>query len=322
MPSSLERIWARLGDQVSGAEAVPALTGLPAAEMADLAELAIAHSHEAHVFLDLLASTVRQFQSTTLMETERCVGQVRGPIMWSETITAWSTGLGADDVFVCMAPRRHYDLAENRVVAWLLWRLGRASRHLDTAASMRLDEGARHEVARNSAVAKRWLRHRFLVEVEHRRPRSADLRRARATRHPRPYEPAFALLDRTVRPFHADEVVDLVDPATDARLAAFSHIIDAVEAHGIAVPALGVHRGAVGSGRLVFRHQRLFGRDVAGIELNGVMIDAPLSLSTDDVAAATAALAKRSGDRPWCLVANRNEAELAVEMAMDLSRGA
>jgi len=320
---ALEAVVARLDPGTSGGRWVTALCGVPDEEVADLAELSIAHSHEAQVFLDLMPATVRQLQSTTTMHTERCVGHVRGPILWSETITAWSSGVGADDVFVCIAPVRDHDIAENRMVAWLLHRLNRASRQLDTAASMRFDDAARAEIARNAASARRWLAHRHLADVERRRPRPADRRKARSTRHRQPYEPAFALADRVDHPFVADELEDLLDERQRARLGVLAAILDELEDGGAELPPLRIAGRAVGAGRLVFRHPRHFPAEMAGIELAGTLLDVSVAADPTEVEHDRQRLARRAGGRPFELVTTRDGVADAVAAALrTVSRGA
>lgn len=306
----------RLAPGVGGAAWMGGLCGVPAAELADLAELSIARSAEARRFLAHMEGTVRLLQSTTSMRSERCVGHVRGPILWSETVTAWSSGLGSEDVFVCIAPVRDYDRAENRVVAWLLHRLSRARIHLDTAASMRFEEAAREEIAHVADEARRWSRHRHLRDLPRRQPRTADLRKARATRHRAAYEAAFDLADRVAEPFAPDEADDLLDDLGRARLRAFLWIIEAVEDAGGRLPPLHVAGRALGTGRLVFRHPRHFPAEEAGIDVAGILVDAVVGDDPATLEQAGRDLIERAGGRPTGIVRSPQDASRVVREAI------
>ena len=55
----------------------------------------------------------------------RSRGEVRGPVLWSETMSARPPSFGDPDLFVCTSPQRDYDTAENRVLVRALRVLGR-----------------------------------------------------------------------------------------------------------------------------------------------------------------------------------------------------
>jgi hypothetical protein len=323
--TALESLVERLEPDTPDASWLIAACGIPPAQIADLSELMVAHSHEAAIFLDRMPQTMRGLVSSTTMETERCVGQVRGPILWSETVTAWSAGIGAEDVFVCVAPRRDYDLAENRAVAWLLQRIARAPMRLDTAASMYLDPSGHDLIRRHATEARRWLRHRFLDGIEARRPTAGDLRRVRTSRHRAVYGPTQALLSRVLKPLHADELTDVLDERTADQMHALRWLVEELDRRGRDRLEWSVASASLTMGELVFRHAAHFGPQDRGIWLGSVAIDAAPGISTapaatlDQVAGVTAALNSRAGGRPWCVVADRSDASLAVQLAIDVA---
>lgn len=322
--TALESLVERLEPDTPDASWLIAACGIAPAQISDLSELMVANSHEAAIFLDQMPQTMRGLVSSTTMETERCVGQVRGPILWSETVTAWSAGIGTEDVFVCVAPRRDYDLAENRAVAWLLQRIARAPQRLDTAASMHLAEGCHDVIRRHAVEARRWLRHRFLDGVEPRRPTAGDLRRVRTSRHRAVYGPTQALLSRVLKPLHSDEMTDVLDDRTADQLEALRWLAEELDRRAPGRLPWSIGSASLNFGELVYRHPAHFGPQDRGIWLGSVAIDAAPGLSTgssptiDQAAGITAALNARAGQQPWFLITDRRDASLAVQLAVDV----
>ena len=321
--SPLEAVVARLEPHTPPAAWAIAACGLPPAQINDLAELLVAQSHEASVFLDLMPLTIRNLASTTTMETERCVGYIRGPILWSETVTAWSSGPGANDVFVCMAPRRDYDLAENRAVAWLLRRLARSVVRLDTAASMLLDDATQSVIRANALEAKRWGRHRFLRGVPTNRPSRVDLRKLRTTRHHGVYRSVQSFAARLAMPLVADELADAIDPVTDAQLCALNWLWEELEASGRPAGDWSVSAASLRAEALTYRHPAHFGPSDRGIWLGDLVLDVSPSLvagqaaTVNEMARATNELSARAAGQPWLLIGDRDDARLAVQLAID-----
>src|SRR4051812_37655871 len=109
-------LWARLGESEHCTDAISTLCGIPQSWLSDLAVLTSAASSTTRRLLDGAPTLLHVLQTSTAMQPERCVGHVRGPVLWSETLSARAHTLGGDDVFVCGVQRRHYDIQENHVL--------------------------------------------------------------------------------------------------------------------------------------------------------------------------------------------------------------
>jgi len=150
---ALDLIWRRLSRPFNLVHAVPALTGVPASDVADLVTLHLALSAEAEALLAAAPQILRSLASTTSSSAARSNGDVRGPIMWAETLTARANTFGADDIFVCAAPRREHDISENRVLVAALNLIARAQRSIATPAAAHFDADRLALIELNAAAA-------------------------------------------------------------------------------------------------------------------------------------------------------------------------
>ncbi len=96
--------------------------------LADALSISLAASEEAGALLDGMELRVRTLTTSVETQTERCVNSVRGPVLWSETLTARANALGNDDVFVCATPSRSFDTVENRVLVAALEAIAKAGK--------------------------------------------------------------------------------------------------------------------------------------------------------------------------------------------------
>src|ERR1700704_4466723 len=94
-------LWRRLVRPFDAASAVEALTGLHSTNARQLVGMHLATSPEADTLLDRMHETVRSLSIATTSSPMRCEGEVRGPILWSETMAARSSSPGAGNAFVC-----------------------------------------------------------------------------------------------------------------------------------------------------------------------------------------------------------------------------
>src|SRR4051795_9351490 len=124
---ALFEIWNRLSRPFDAARTVAALTGLPVHDVSRMVGTDIATSEQADALLAAMPSTVRSLATSLQTQTERCVGQLRGPVLWSETMSARASSFGDDGLFVCQTPSRAYDIDENRVLVAALNSIREAS---------------------------------------------------------------------------------------------------------------------------------------------------------------------------------------------------
>ena len=104
---------------------------------------------------------------------ERCHGELRGPVLWGETMSARSASAGDPGLFVCATTTKAYDTEANQVLVAAFMRLYRAA----GAAEHEIEEGEHHprpeDVAHarhNGEAVRRALEHRSLHSVSRVKP--------------------------------------------------------------------------------------------------------------------------------------------------------
>ena len=142
-----------------------ALIGDDVATLTDAVSITLAASPEAAALLDGMEFRVRTLPTTVHTSAERCVNSVRGPILWSETITARANALGNDDVFVCSTTSRSFDTVENRVLVGALEAIARAGRALRGPTGQKVPSDAAEQIASAAEEAANWRQHPRLVDI-------------------------------------------------------------------------------------------------------------------------------------------------------------
>jgi hypothetical protein len=95
---------------------IGALIGMPPIVVAELVGLVVATSPEADALLEQFPRTIRSLATSMHSNAERCLGTLRGPVLWSETVSARASSFGDEGLYVCATPSRAYDIDENRVL--------------------------------------------------------------------------------------------------------------------------------------------------------------------------------------------------------------
>ena len=160
-----------------------------------------------------MPTIVRSMAIATTDRPERCVGEIRGPVLWGETMSARSASAGDPGLFVCATTTKAYDTDENRVLKAALAAVHRAGRHAEHGMDGYTDDvvkRARH----NGQHAGRLLEHQTLAQVPVVRPTGRALRRTRAGSRRHTYRPALALLRRAGEPMQADHLSAFADERT------------------------------------------------------------------------------------------------------------
>src|SRR5688572_17819644 len=127
-PDATIELWYRLARPFDAVSAVEALTALYPTTARQLVGMCLATSREADALLDRMHEIVRSLSIATTTVPVRHEGEVRGPILWSETVAARSASPGAGNVFVCASPVKAYDTDQNRVLRFALSRVRDAAR--------------------------------------------------------------------------------------------------------------------------------------------------------------------------------------------------
>ena len=96
-------------------EVVDALLGLSTEVVQQLAGVTVAVCDEAAALLADAPVLVRSLTTSVASVPIRTRGEVRGPVLWSETMSARAATAGDTDLFVCKSPQRDYDTPENLI---------------------------------------------------------------------------------------------------------------------------------------------------------------------------------------------------------------
>ncbi len=121
-------VLARLTRPYEPTRCTAALLGLPLRAARQLVGAVIATCDEAEDLLDAMPRIVRSMAIATTDRPERCHGELRGPVLWSETMSVRSATAGDPGLFVCATTTKAYDTDENRVLKAALAAVERATR--------------------------------------------------------------------------------------------------------------------------------------------------------------------------------------------------
>ena len=291
------------------------LLGLPMRMSRQLVGAVLATSDEAEDLLDAMPFIVRSMAIATTDRPERCVGEIRGPVLWGETMSARSSSAGDPGLYVCATTTKAYDTDENRVLKAALATLHRAGRHADHGMDAYSDDvvkRARH----NGQHAGRLLEHQTLTQVPVARPNGRMLRRTRAGSRRHTYRPALALLRRANEPMRAEHFHAYADERTLAQHDLLASTLQHLEDVTGTAPVLRSDHGGLAAGPLRYHHPgRHDSGHVDGITIGDVVLDVPDPLRGDP-GQARASLQERAGDRRAVLATGADDVARAVALAL------
>jgi hypothetical protein len=315
--SATDELWARLDRPFDPVGAVEAFSGMPPAVAHHLVDLRFITSAEVDLMLDRMHETLRALAIATTSSPVRSVGEVRGPVLWSETVAARSASPGAHDVYICSSPVKAYDTQENRVLVHALLRVRDAARTADPVAHPTgLDEDLRR-ARHNGTRAIRALEHRTLASVTKGRPDGRALRKARSGAKARSYRSAMAVLERAKDPVSVDEVRSHCDEHTRRQHSILLALLNRIGGTGGGDAAhLRVENGTLRAGPLRYVHRhRADHEGLYGILLGNLLIDVPATSGDVDPVDAEIALFKRARGGPSLVVQSGTDIERAIRLA-------
>ena len=255
--SGAERLWARLARPFDPQRAAEAMLGMSHGAVRSAAASLHATSPEVIALLFQMPLTLRSLGVATTNRSERCQGEIRGPVQWSETMSARGATAGALDLFVCTTTARAYDTSENRILVAALRSIVEAASDLERGSASTITTPAGHDLARharrNSSLAVRYLDHRALSGVQSRKPTPKEVGRVRAGKRARTYLPAIAVLERADQSIGSLDVEGLADAQTRREHTTLADTLDALERRGHAVP-LHVRRATLVGGPVTYAH--------------------------------------------------------------------
>ncbi|WP_436795957.1 hypothetical protein [Actinospongicola halichondriae] len=287
--ASLDRIWNRIRRPVDPHGAIEALVGVPRRTARQVIGAATAGSDEATALLSAMPQLIRNLSISTISVPERCAGEIRGPILWSETMAARSSSAGDPGVFVCSTVSRAHDTPENRLLVAALGAIVRGGRDVEQFLSDDDDELAQAsllvDARRHADLAQRFLDHRTLIDVQSGRSTRRSQRRVRHDPRRRAYRPVAAMLARAAEPLDVSTIRLFCNAVTTARHDLFVAAIDHLEARGVRVPALLVVDREVVGGPVRFHHPALATRSETsryGLFVGATRLDVPGGLPSHD----------------------------------------
>jgi hypothetical protein len=310
--SATADLWRRLHPATDPAEALAALLGLPVPEARTRLDTLLATSPEAEALLGGMDRTIRSLAVSTIARPDQCRGELRGPVLWSETAAARAASGGADDVFVCVLPERAYDTPENRVLVQALLTIARAGRATGEGRADAADDDAARARA-NRVRASRWLDHKALASVPARPPDGRSFRRARSGRSARTYAPALALLSLASSPLGPDALEAWADERLLDQHDLVAAVLERVERRGVPCGVASALDGAYSCGPVVYRAR--FGDQDRGVLVGDVLLDVLFDESEAVTADAAARLARRARGRLSRLVTDPEDVEAALDLA-------
>jgi hypothetical protein len=319
---SLSRIWERLSRPFDVADTVEAILGLAPVVVKQYVGTITATSGEALELLNSMPTTIRSLATSMNTVTERCHGEIRGPVLWSETMSARASSNGVEDLFVCKTPYRAYDITENRVLVAALRAIREAAEESTVVSDETYDDQWLRSARRNGDDARRWMNHPSLraVTVEH--PSGRALRRTATGRAAKSYAPAIAVLRRANEPLSADDLRPFCDRRTRAQHGLLMAFVDRLERGGNRVPEFRAEGGALFLGPIQYYHPRTLGNRerLSGIVIGNLLVDVPDRLRETSRSRAEADLRARAGNRRCMVVMNRGDVETAFDLAISLAR--
>ncbi len=319
--AGLVELLARLSRPYDAERVTAALLGLPTRAARQLVGAVLATADEAEDLLHAMPRIVRSLAIATTDQPERCVGEIRGPVLWAETMSVRSASAGDPGLFVCATTTKAYDTDENRVLKAALAALRRAGRYAEHGLDGFADEVTRR-ARHNGQVAGHLLEHQTLAQVPVVRPTGRALRRTRAGTRRHTYRPALDFLRRVGEPIGHEHLGALVDARTGAQhdllAATLRQVEDATGHHA----GLRSDHGGLTAGPVRYHHpgRRGDGAHVDGVTVGDVVLDVPDPLD-DDPAASRARLEERAGGRRAILALGAADVEEAVRLGLGAAAG-
>lgn len=317
MVDATTQLWGRLARPFRIGEAVDALFGLSPDVAAQLAGTMLCTSQEADDLIRAVPTLLRSLTTSVQTSPIRVRGEIRGPVLWSETISARAASFGDADLFVCTTPQRDYDTAENRVLRHALTLLSDAGKAIDNVGA-RYDDETLRDARAVARKARLFLDHPALAGVTPERVRPRTLKRARGSKSAVRYRPAMTLIERAEEPLHVEDLVPFCDRRTRRQHEVLLAVLEDLERRGMRIPPLRVEAGSILAGPVTYVHPRRLGaRDrLHGIIVGDVLLDVPERSRETSRDRAAADLAARAHGRTSVLVFDATEAPDAVDFAV------
>lgn len=272
------QLWDRRARGTHAVSYAAALIGGDVATLSDALSITLAASPEATALLDGMELRIRTLPTGVDTHPERCIYSVRGPILWSETITARANALGNEDVFVCSLTSRSFDTVENRILAAALDAIARAGRALRGPTGAKVPPAEAERIRAVADEAASWRAHPRLADVRGGRLNGRELARLRGGHRMARMANVLAIRERVAEPFVAEDLIGLSDPWTRHYHAFVEHVLD-VLGRSIRLPGtFSVSDGGLWCSSVSWRHPQSDGGTPAGLCYRGIPLLPPQQL--------------------------------------------
>lgn len=284
---SLSGLWPLLVRPYDPGYLAEAALGMPVTTARRLAAALHASSPEADRLLAALPELSRSFGVRTINRPERVVGEVRGPILWGETMSAMATSGGDRNVVVCATPKRDYDTPENRVLASALRSIAAAG-DLVALGQSQLGSALTRKARRNGVIARRALEHRALTGLHERPANRKERRKVAQNPRRRAYLPALAVLDRGDEPLSPADLIFFETDVSTAGHGLFLRVLNVARSRGSTVPPIRPEHGALVAGPVRYIHPKSRAAELhdSGVYVGTVLLDPSSPVPEDRVLSA------------------------------------
>lgn len=273
--SPSEAVWRLVDHPFRPIDAARAIFGLTPAAARHVVGRELLNSDEARRLLDATPDMFRYMRNQLNYREVRSVGAVLGQISWHSTIMARAASGFPEDLFVCSAPYRDFDLPENRVLAYCLKRLVDAGRHVNLLDRGSFDDDRVTEARARARQAEGYLGFRSLDGVK---PRNdpATVRKLQRSKDRHVYESVIEFLPRSVRPLSSWAINHLGDRRTSQQHKVLLAVLATLRREGVEVRPLRPDNGVLVGGPVTYRHPGSRGIPGAhGIRVGDLLIDVP-----------------------------------------------
>ena len=302
-------LWHRLVRPFDPAAAVEALTGLQPNTARQVVGIALATSRAADTLLDEMHETVRCLSIATTDSPSRWEGEIRGPVLWSETMAARSSSPGAGNVFICSSPVKAYDTAENRVLRFALSRVRDAARDASVPGNGMAEDEMVRRARFNGTRAMRALEHRTLAAVSNTRPDGRSVQKARTSNRAKTYRPAVSFLEFAGEPVDAETLAEYCDDHTRRQHGLLLAIADRLK-----LGPFRVHGQWLSNKGLRYIHRHRSEDGMYGVLLRNLLLDVPDPVNGVDARRAEANLIARSQNHPVLIVQGPDDVDRAIKL--------
>lgn len=277
---STEALWADLDPMAPALDAASILIGIDRRTIEVARRVEAVTSADAGVVLASMKRLDRILTSAQRVRSEVCVHSVRGPIAWSETMTARANALGNEDVFVCKTSERSLDTVGNRLVVDCLTTIAEADPFSAEMIARAFNTDDQDLVRVRAAEAREWLEMVVMSRIPRKAPSRRELTKLRAGRRAREFDGLIGFFECYNSRPTGSLLSGLADPQTAVLHTFVTETVAVLRRHGSIPTVWTVTKGRLTAGPLGFRHPGRPGPGAPGLSFRGIPLLPPRHLVT------------------------------------------